>query len=346
MNKLRSLLRKDTSLSILVVFMIVLLIVFAVTLGDKMFGSRNLTSMAFQVSEFAVISLGMSLVMLLGGIDLSIIANANLSAIISGLVLTGKFFDISTINTYVLILLTIVITLIMSTILGFINGVLIAKMSVPPLIATLGTMILYNGIGMAITSGKGVVGFPEEFLQMGSGIFLGIPYIFIVFIFLAIIYMILMGKTPFGKKVTFIGENHTTARFSGINNEKNIMIAYAISGLMAGIASLMIMTRVNSAKVGYGDTYLLQAMLVVVLGGVSPSGGKGKISGVLLAIFSLQMLQSAFTLLQFTPYAKKLIWGAMLITVMSLNYMTDYYKTKSQKKMLSLQIKKQTNQST
>lgn len=340
-EKVRPLMRKDSSLAILITFTIVLLAVLALTLGSKMFGVANLTSMAFQVSEFAVLSLGMSMVMLLGGIDLSIIANANVSAIFAGFILTGKFFDISGMSTGVLITIAILITVVISTLLGAFNGLLISRTSVPPLIATLGTMVFYNGIGMAITSGKGVVGFPKEFLTIGSGELFGIPYIFIVFIVLAMIYMIIMEKTTFGKKVYFLGENHTAARFTGIKNEKILLIGYAIAGFMAGVASIMIMTRVNSAKVGYGDTYLLQAMLVVVLGGVSPSGGKGKVIGVLLAIINLQILQSMFTQLQVTPYAKNLIWGAMLILVMSMTKIADQRKMISQKNELKLKLEKE-----
>jgi simple sugar transport system permease protein len=98
-----------------------------------------------------------------------------------------------------------------------------------------------------------------------------------------------------------------------------------ISGLLAGFSSILMISRVNSAKVGYGDTYLLQAILVAVLGGVDPYGGRGKVFGVVMGIIILQALQSAFTLFGFTPYAKRLIWGAMLLVVMIIHFIILWY---------------------
>jgi simple sugar transport system permease protein len=121
----------------------------------------------------------------------------------------------------------------------------------------------------------------------------------------------------------FLGENKTVSLFAGIKNERITMVTYTIAGCLCGISSLIMMSRVNSARVGYGDTYLLQAILVCALGGVNPSGGKGKVIGVVLAIIVLQMLQSGFTLLNFPPYVKSLIWGSVLIIVMILNFVID-----------------------
>lgn len=134
-----------------------------------------------------------------------------------------------------------------------------------------------------------------------------------------------------------IGENHTAARFSAINNEKSTIIIYAMAGFCAGVAGLMIGARVNSVKCGYGDTYLLQAILVAVLAGISPSGGKGKVVGILLALVCIQMLQSSFTIWQFTPYSKKMIWGLMLLLLLFINMLIDYLDVKKQKKLLQMQ---------
>ena len=118
----------------------------------------------------------------------------------------------------------------------------------------------------------------------------GIPLLFIVFIVIAVVIIFIMGRTGFGRKIYMIGENHTAARFSAVNNEKSIIIIYAMAGFCAGVAGLMIGARVNSVKCGYGDTYLLQAILVAVLAGISPSGGKGKVVGILLALVSGSLL--------------------------------------------------------
>ncbi len=337
MQKLKNSMRKDINLTILIFVTIGILLAMALVLGDKMYNARNLSSMAFQVSEFAIISLGMGMAMLLGGIDLSILANANLAGIFAAMIMTNQSF-MDSVGEGGGIFIAVVVAIGVAVACGFLNGMLITKVSVNPIVATLGTMILFNGISMAVTGGQGINGFPEPFKQFGSETFAGLPYIFWLFIIIAIVLMFIMAKTSFGKKIYFIGENHTAARFSAIDTEKNTMMAYAIAGLMAGIAALMIIARVNSAKVGYGDTYLLQAILVCVLAGISPSGGKGTIFGIILALICIQVLQSAFTLWQFTPYAKKMIWGIMLLGLLFLNKAVDSMDVKKQKSLLKKQL--------
>jgi simple sugar transport system permease protein len=317
-------LTKDINLTILTLITVVLIIGLQIMLAPKIFSARSLTSMSYQIPQFGFIALAMMLSMITGGIDLSVIANANLSGIFAAYILTGVVFGKNSgIPVGLLIVIAIIATLVISSLLGLFNGFLIAKISVPPIIATLGTMLFYGGVGMALTSGKGVVGFPDEFLKIGSGKVMKLPYIFIAFVIAAIVLAIVLSKTSFGKKVYLYGENNIATRFSAVNNEALIMKVYTVCGLLAGFASLIIISSVNSAKVGYGDTFLLQAILVSVLGGVSVTGGRGKVLGIVLGICVLQMLQSSFTLWQFTPYAKNLIWGTMLLVVMVINYVTS-----------------------
>lgn len=337
MQKLKSLIRKDLQLGVLALVTIGILGLMALTLGQKMYNARNFSSMAFQISEFAILSLGMGLTMLLGGIDLSIVSNANLSGIMAAYVLTNQNL-LETVGEPVTIILAVLVALIVATAAGTFNGILITRFSVNPIVATLGTMILYSGISMAATGGQGITGFPQLYRDFGTATFLSIPYVFWLFIIIALALVFVMGYTGFGKKIYMIGENHTAARFSSINNERIVTTAYSLAGLMAGFAALMIIARVNSAKVGYGDTYLLQAILVCVLAGISPSGGKGKVVGIILALFCIQILQSAFTLWQFTPYAKKLIWGIMLIGLLFINKLVDYMDVKKQKRLLRQQL--------
>ena len=338
--KQKSILAKDLQLSVLILVTIAILLLMAVMLGDKMYNARNLSSMAFQISEFAVLALGMGIVMLLGGIDLSIVSNANLSGIMAAYVLTK-----SGLSEPVAVILAVIVALGVATAGGTINGLLITRFSVNPIVATLGTMILYQGISMAATRGQGITGFPKLFTDFGTGTFLSIPYLFWLLIFIAAAMVFVMNCTGFGKRIYLIGENHTAARFSSINNERMITVAYAVAGLMAGFAALMIIARVNSAKVGYGDTYLLQAILVCVLAGISPSGGKGKIAGVILALLCIQVLQSAFTLWQFTPYARRLIWGVMLLGLLFANKLADNMDARQQKNKLlkEIEAKKQSS---
>lgn len=337
MQSFRKAFRSDLNFSILILVTVGILIWMAIALGDKMYNATNFSSMMFQMAEFGLMCLGMGLTMLLGGIDLSIVANANLAGVIASFILTNAGL-VEAMGDGV-IAIGVIVAIVLAAVCGLLNGTLIAKFSINPIVTTLGTMILYNGIGMAMTGGKGITGFSSAFTALGTataGIF---PVTFILFGIAAAVIIFIMTKTAFGKKVYMIGENHIAARFSAINNEKDIQIVYMLSGLLAGIAGIMIIARVNSGKMGYGDTYLMQAILVCVLGGISPSGGKGKVLGIVIALFAIQILQSSFTMWQITPYAKNMIWGIVLIGLIFLNKLIESMDLRRQKQILHEQLK-------
>lgn len=319
MKKLKEYLNRDISMAILFIFFLGICVIMLCSFGTGMFNGQTLSSMAFQLSEVAVLAFGMALCMLQGGIDLSIVANANLASLLAAMILTGKFFDVEKTGAFVTILIAVGVAMVVGTVCGLINGIIIAKFSVSPIVATLSTMTLYSGLAMGITGGNSIGNYPAPFLKFGSGSFAGVPYVFITAIAVFAILILALDRTKLGHEIHYIGENHTASRFAGIENEKVIMKVYAISGLMAGIASLMIMARSNSARCGYGDSYQLQVIMISVLGGISPSGGKGRLYGVFIATFCMQLMQTAFTLWKFSPYSKKLIWGMMLLVIMLIN---------------------------
>lgn len=323
--------RKEPTLAILVTVAVAVLTLLSLLLGKQFFSFNNLQSMAYQIPEFGFLALAMSITMLTGGIDLSVIANANLAGILAGYVLTGQVFGPEAgLSDGMLVTIAVLVALTAATIGGVFNGLLISKLSVPPILATLGTMFFYNGISMAITTGRGIVGFPDLYLQLGVGAPGGIPLNFYLFIAVLIVVTFVITRTSFGLTVYLFGENRIASLFSGITNEKLIIKVYALSGFLVGFAAIIITARVNSAKVGYGDTYLLQAILVAVLGGISPNGGRGRITNVVIGAIILQMLQSAFTLFGFSPYAKRLIFGFMLLLVMVINFYLDRLNSRAQ----------------
>ncbi len=309
---------RDADLLLLAAILAVVLLGLVFLLGESFFSARNFQSMAYQIPEFGFLALAMSLAMLTGGIDLSAVATANLSGILAAYLLSGEVLGGA--PEELRVAAAVVVALGTALACGLGNGALIAELSVPPILATLGTMTLYTGAAMALTAGKGIVGFPESFLALGTGTVARVPLVFVCFLLGTVALSLLLGRTTFGRSVYLLGANPVASRFSGIRNERVLLATYAGCGVLAGCSALIIISRVNSAKVGYGDTYLLQAILVAVLGGIDPDGGRGRLWGVLLGICVLQSLQSAFTLFTFTPYAKKLIWGFMLLLVMGLKY--------------------------
>lgn len=324
---------RDSSRKVLISLLIIIFVVLGLCLGGNFFSVQNLQSMAFQIPEFTFLALAMSISMLSGGIDLSIVANANLGGIFGALLLTNADLKAS-LGVVTLCVIAISVTLLVTSLAGLLNGVLVTVFAVPPILATLGSMMFLSGIGMAITDGEGIVGFPDGFLALGLNTLYGLPLIFIIgIVFFVVIDMVIMG-TSYGKSLYLYGDNSIASMFSGIRNNKILVISYIISGFFAGMCSVIMLLRLNSARVGYGDSYLLQAILVSVLGGIDPFGGKGRIFNVLIGIIILQVLQSAFTIFGFTPYAKKLIWGTMLLMVMIIHFVSNYLVEKRRVKNL------------
>jgi len=330
MNKTKKLVMADVNFSILIALTLVAIALSGIFIGDKMFTVANIQAMAYQIPEFGFLCLAMMLSNLIGGIDLSIIAAANTIAIFTAYVLNGKWAFGT--EGAARIVLAVLVALLASILFGLFNGLLISKTSAPSLIATLGTMTLYRGIGMALTGGSSVGNIVPEFAYVGKAKWLGIPLIFWIFIIVTALLGLVLSKTTYGRKLYLYGGNPVAARFSAIHNERMCMSVFLLTGLLAGLAGIVILSRVNSAKVGYGDTYLLQTMIVCVIGGIHPNGGKGTVKGVLIAIVFMQILSSAFTIMSLSPYTKKLIYGAMLILVLGMNYFINKlivkYKTR------------------
>lgn len=322
----------DPHTAVLAVIMIGMFVVLGILLQGQFFSLRNLQSMAYQFPEFGCLALAMTIAMISGGIDLSVIANANLCGIFAAFILTKMVTPESgEAQVFFVIGLAIITALCLSLLCGLFNGFLIAFVGIPAILATLGTMIFYTGIGMAITEGAGVVGFPDQFLFIGAGKIGILPIPLLIFIVAAGLVALVLNKTTFGQSLYLFGANPIASLFSGIHNTSVLIRTYMISGLLAGCSSIIMISRVNSAKVGYGDTYLLQAILVAVLGGVDPYGGRGKVAGVVMGVIILQSLQNAFTLFMFTPYAKRLIWGLMLLLVMVINFVNVKYQERSRR---------------
>jgi simple sugar transport system permease protein len=317
--------KKVFSLLIITIFAFILMSV----LEPKIFLTlRNFQSMTVQIPEFGLLAVGMTVCMLTGGIDLSIVATANLSAIMAAIVLTkfaGATSGAGLTQTIITIIAAIIVALLIGALCGFINGTLITRLSITPILATLGTMGLFGGLGLIITKGKGVTGFPEQFLIIGTAHPFKVPLVLYIFIAVVLILGFILNRTMFGFNIYMIGANPIAAKFSGININNVLTRVYMTSGLMSGFAAILMISRVNSARSGYAATFLLPAVLVCVLGGVNPNGGFGNLTGIVLALSLLQMLQSGFNILGASSFFKNVIWGVMLLIAMVINYIGDRY---------------------
>jgi simple sugar transport system permease protein len=313
----------DTNLLRLGAITLVIFIVMSIARPNEFFSWTNFASMARQFPEIGILAIGVMITLLTGGIDLSVNATANMSGILAALVMTNMAPPGTPLEQVIpVIILAVTVALVTGTLAGLLNGILIAYVGITPILATLGTLTLYGGIALAITKGPAVYGFPDQFLAIGNATLLGIPIPVIIFAVIATIFAFMLRSTPYGLKVYLLGTNPTASRFSAIDNTRVLIRTYVLSGLLASIAGVIIIARTNSAKSDYGGSYVLQAILIGILGGVSPAGGFGKISGLVLALLSLQFLSSGFNMLGFSNFFKDFVWGALLLLVMVINYLS------------------------
>ena len=335
MNKLLAIYRKDRHISRLVIMIVAWMIFMAITRFSKFYTVINFTTMASQFPEFGIMALGGMLCMITGGIDLSSVGVANVTSITMGMFMKTQMVE-GSISAFTMIA-AFAMAICIGLVVGAINGALISKIKIPPILTTLGMNQLVTGISMVITGGNAVSDLPMNYAETINqklikvipgkrGVMQGVlPVQLIFFVVIALVIWFLLACTTYGKKIYMIGTNENVARFSGVKVDQMLIKTYAISGICAAIGGMIMLANYNSARSDYGSVYTLQCILIVVLGGVDPKGGRGKISGVLLAIILLRLLETGINRFpQISSYYITLIYGAVLLLVMVLNYFVEH----------------------
>lgn len=297
----------DKNIRYLLVILIGILALMGFTSGQAFFSIDNLQSMSSQMPLLGLLALAMAVCMLTGGINLSIIATTNACGLVMASIITQAP------DSSAMLVLALTGGLITAVVIGLLNGALIAYVGVSPILATLGMMTLINGLNVLISGGSVISGFPEALLVLGNGSLMGIPMPLILFVGFAIGLWALLEHTSLGRTIYLMGSNEKATRFSGIDTKKATLYVYAISSILCWAAAIVMMAKFNSAKAGYGESYLLIAILASVLGGINPDGGFGRIIGIGLALIVLQTLESGFNLLGVSSYLTMALWGAILI---------------------------------
>lgn len=281
---------------------------------DKSFllNTTRLSIMILQVSIIGIIALGVTQVIITGGIDLSSGSIAGATAMVAmsfaqvGSYPRAVFLEQGWVDLPVII--PIVIALLCGLLGGLVNGLLIAYTKIPPFIATLGMMVSARGIAKWYTKGK-PVSFPtDSYAAMGEGM----TPVFI-FVGLAILFYLILKYTVYGKHTYAIGSNEEGARMSGINVERHKVLVYAIAGLLAGIAGMVLSARGLTAQAGMGVMYELDAIAMTVIGGVSLAGGRGSIVGTVIGMLIFGVIISGFTFLRLDAYYQEMIKGAIIV---------------------------------
>jgi len=313
----------------LLIIALAIFIAFSLLLPGKFFTLRNMQSMAVQLPEFGILAFAIFITMLTGGIDLSIVGAANLAAIVAAVILTGLTGEEGAGLPLALVIpLSMLGALLVGSICGLFNGFLVSRIGITPILATLGTGAIYTGLSFVITGGPAIT--TTQLAFIGNGSILGLPIPVIVFIIVAVVFTILMNRTVFGFNIYMLGTNPKAALFSGIHNDSVLMRTYWLAGVIAGIAGIIFLARTNSAKPDFGASFILLTVLIAILGGVSYTGGFGTVSGLVLAILSIQFLSTGLNMLmlEWFPssaaiFFRQFAWGGLLLVAMVLNYYSE-----------------------
>lgn len=256
------------------------------------------------MSSTALLAIGMTIVIITSGIDLSVGSTLGLSGMVGCMVL------MKTQN----IVLSVAIILAIGMLVGLVNGFLIGYLQLPAFIVTLGTMQICRSLDYVISNASTASKFPEAYSILGKGKIGGSFPVYILFIFgMFAIFIWLMGKTKYGRYLYAIGSNAESARLTGINVKFNVMIAYVISGLMCGLAAWIMTSRLMACDATYGNGMEMDAIAAAVIGGTSMSGGKGTLWGTVIGVFLVGFLRNALNILGVNPYWQGTAIGAVIV---------------------------------
>jgi simple sugar transport system permease protein len=218
--------------------------------------------------------------------------------------------------------------LLVGSLCGLFNGFLVSKVGITPILATLGTGSIYTGLSFVLTGGPAIG--TTQLAFVGNGAIVGIPITFIVFVVVAAVLSLMLNRTVFGFNVYMLGTNARAALFSGINSIRVLVRTYWLAGLLAGIGGIIFLARTNSAKPDYGTSFILLSELIAILGGINPNGGFGTVSGMVLAILSIQFLSTGLNMLMLDLFPssaaiffRQFAWGGLLLLVMVINYYVE-----------------------
>lgn len=298
---LRSLLlRHETILGLLLVVTLVAL----AWQSDRFFTVENLLNQGRLMAEVGLVALAMTFVIVTGGIDLSVGSILGLVAI-----LLGVFWQ----NMGLPLPIAMMLGIVVGGVAGLGNGLIITRFGVPPLIATLATLALYRGLAEGISQARSVRGYPDWFFTLGQGEVLGVPTQLWIFGLLAVVAAVILGLSTFGRATYAIGSNAVASRFSGLSVDRTLLLIYTASGLIAGLAAVIFVSRVSTTRSDMGTGLELDVITAVVLGGTSIFGGRGTIIGTLLGLVLMQALKNGLALAGVKGDGTIVVIGAVLI---------------------------------
>ncbi|WP_426449452.1 galactose/methyl galactoside ABC transporter permease MglC [Paenibacillus sp. S-38] len=314
------------------IYIVLILLVVGIAIKDPTFLSINiLRDILLQNSTRAIIALGAAFILITGGTDLSSGRIVGLSAVLSASMLQASDYPRLFYPELgeIALIIPIVVGILAGLVVGLINGWVVAKLSVPPFIATLGTMVIVYGVNslyfdMKPNESQPIAGLRKDFTNIGTG-FIGpngpysIPYIVIIAIIIAVIVWVVFNKTRLGKNMYAIGGNIQAATVSGINVARNLIYIYGAAGALYGLGGVLEAARTGGATNNYGNMYELDAIAACVVGGVSTAGGIGTVPGVLAGVLIFGVINYGLTFIGISPYWQLIIKGLIIVAAVAFD---------------------------
>ena len=287
----------------------------SIAVGDKFLTVSNITSVVRQFSFIALMALGMLLVIVTGGIDLSVGSVFAFSGVVACMAVA---------KWGVPVVLAVLLGLIAGGIFGYLNGLLITKLKLPPFIATLGTMSIARGLAYVITGGYPIGSLPADFKLLGLGMIpsegpVQIPVPVLLMVILALIFAFFLKKTVIGRRIYAIGGNEEAARISGVRVGRVKRVVYTVCGVMAALAGIATAARLGVGQSTAGSGYEMDAIAAVIIGGASVAGGSGTVLGVIIGAAIMGVLDNGLVLLNVSAYWQQAVLGAVIIAAVTFD---------------------------
>lgn len=293
-----------------IILLFILMFILASVFVEDFFNSNNIINLVRQISFLAIIGLGQFFVILIGGIDMSVGSTIGLVSILLADLMSSYQLPIA---------LAITIVLAVTVVVGWVNGLISVYGHVTPFIATLITMIIIKGFNFLYSNGIPISGLPREFNFLGAGYVGPIPFPIIIMILIGAICYVLTMKTSIGRSLYAVGGNLEATKLSGINTNRIRIFAFILSSFLAGIGAILITSRTMSGQPAIGEAMLFDIITIVVLGGTSLTGGRGRVVGVIFAALILGIIDNVMVLKGIDAYWQQVVKGVILAIVVLID---------------------------
>jgi|GEM_PF-1748419 len=284
---------------------------------QNFFSLYNFQSMTRQLAEIGIYGLAMFVIVVSGGLNLSIVAVANLAAICGGGIMQGHFFGDVIVNPVARLVIGALVAIAVGILSGVINGFFVAKLGLAAVLVTSATSQLFSGAALIATKGNAIVGAPDVISNLGSGNLFGVvPYLLIVVAICYAIAHFIFEKTAYGEQCRLHGANSTANMYSGNSNVKTLMKSYMLSGFFSAVSGIVSYSRMCALRSDYGNSLTGTAMLVVLMGGAWVVAGGGKVHNIFISLFCIQVISSGLTLAGASNFTRNTVWGLMLLVIL------------------------------